>query len=71
MEYHGATEKNVRTDCIDMGGDHEILIGKKHIGKNTNLYVNSYMCIQKILQYSAKYKNKRGDPVESGFEGRK
>ena len=30
MDYHGPTEKNVRTDGVDMGGDHEILIGKRH-----------------------------------------
>lgn len=34
MEYHGAAEKNVRPDCIDMGGGHEILIEKGTLQNN-------------------------------------
>lgn len=33
MEYHGAAEKNVRPDCTDRGGGHEILMKKKHIAE--------------------------------------
>lgn len=34
MEYHGTAEKNVRPDCIDMGGGHKILIEKGTLQNN-------------------------------------
>lgn len=42
MEYHGAAEKNVRPDCTDRRGGHEILMKKSTLQNNMSSLISFF-----------------------------
>ena len=70
MEYHGPTEKNVRTDGINMGGDHEILTGKGTMQHSSLISLKKIqICILILIHANEKSCNMQQSMNNSGDLG--